>query len=182
MPIYTGTGDDGSTGLFGNERVSKGDLRIQAYGTVDELNALLGLVRTEPLPEPLDGRLARIQHTLFDVGAALATPTLTAAPTVEAAAQEAETWIDESERQLPALRSFILPAGHRQAALLHLARTTARRAERLVWSLDQRDGLPQALGIYLNRLSDLLFSWARLCNRAHGVEDMPWRQQEKPST
>jgi len=182
MPIYTGTGDDGDTGLHGNKRVSKGDLRIEAYGTVDELNAILGLARTESLASDLDERLGSIQNTLFEVGAALATPTLIEAPTVEAAVREAEAWIDESEAQLPALRNFILPGGHRQAAILHLARTTARRAERLVWSLSQRDSLPKALGIYLNRLSDLFFSWARLCNLAQGVDDVPWQQQGKEST
>jgi cob(I)alamin adenosyltransferase len=175
MPIYTGTGDDGSTGLFGNKRVSKGDLRIHAYGTVDELNAVLGLARTEPLPENLDQRLGRIQELLFEVGADLAAPDRTQAPNVEAATQEAETWIDESEAQLPALHSFILPGGHRQAAVLHLARTVARRAERLVWSLSQQESVPRALGIYLNRLSDLFFSWARLQNQAHGVDDVPWQ-------
>jgi cob(I)alamin adenosyltransferase len=174
MPIYTGTGDDGSTGLFGNRRVSKGDLRIEAYGTVDELNAVVGLVRAEGLPTDLDQRLGMIQNTLFEVGADLAAPDRTRAPTVEAAVPEAETWIDESEAQLPQLRNFILPGGHRQAAMLHLARTTARRAERLVWTLSQREAVPEALGIYLNRLSDLFFSWARLCNHMHGTDDVPW--------
>ncbi len=175
MPIYTGTGDDGTTGLFGNRRVSKDDLRIHAYGTVDELNAVLGLVRAEALPGDLDQRLLRIQETLFEVGADLAAPDRAEAPTVVAATEEAESWIDESEAQLPGLHAFILPGGHRQAALLHLARTTARRAERLVWSLSQRETVPRALGIYLNRLSDLFFSWARWCNQAHGAADVPWR-------
>ena len=179
MPIYTGTGDDGSTGLFGNKRVSKGDLRIHAYGTVDELNAVLGLARTEPLPGALDERLGSIQNILFEVGAELATPSRTEAPTVEAAVREAETWIDESEAQLPQLGNFILPGGHRQAAILHLARTTARRAERLVWSVTQQESVPRALGIYLNRLSDLFFSWARLCNLQAGVDDVPWQQRGK---
>jgi cob(I)alamin adenosyltransferase len=175
MPIYTGTGDDGSTGLFGNVRVSKGHLRIQAYGTVDELNAMLGLARTEPLPGALGQRLGRIQDLLFQLGADLATKDRTEVPKVEEAAGELEAWIDESEEQLPALHSFILPGGHRQAAMLHLARTTARRAERLVWTLSQQENVPKALGIYLNRLSDLLFSWARLCNQQAGVEDVPWQ-------
>ncbi len=177
MPIYTGTGDDGSTGLFGNERVPKGHLRIQAYGTVDELNAVLGLARTEPLPSTLDQRLGKIQDTLFQLGADLATRDRAEVPQVQAAATELEAWIDESDGQLPALHSFILPGGHRQAAMLHLARTTARRAERLVWTLsqEQQEDVPGALGIYLNRLSDLLFSWARLCNQEAGVADVPWQ-------
>lgn len=177
MPIYTGTGDDGETGLFGNKRVPKGDLRIDAYGTVDELNALLGMARTEALPQELDQRLGKIQDTLFEVGADLAAPDQGVAPGVAAAIGEAEAWIDESEAQLPQLRTFILPGGHRQAAILHLARTVTRRAERLVWSLSQRESVPKALGIYLNRLSDLLFSWARLCNQAHGFEDVPWQRK-----
>ncbi|MHC4077250.1 MAG: cob(I)yrinic acid a,c-diamide adenosyltransferase [Planctomycetota bacterium] len=177
MPIYTGTGDDGSTGLFGNERVPKDHLRIRAYGTVDELNAVLGLARTEPLPADLDRRLSRIQDMLFELGADLARPDRTQVPHVEAATREIEAWIDESEAELPSLHSFILPGGHREAAILHLARTTARRAERLVWSLSRQDqSVPKALGIYLNRLSDLFFSWARLCNQRHGVADRLWHK------
>jgi cob(I)alamin adenosyltransferase len=177
MPIYTGTGDDGTTGLSGNQRVPKGHPRIEAYGTVDELNAVVGLVRIEPLPTDLDQRLARIQNTLFEVGADLASPDLRESPKIHAATVEVEVWIDESEAQLPALKNFILPGGARDAALLHLARTTARRAERLVWSLGQQEeNLPRDLGIYLNRLSDLFFSWARLCNQRHGVADIPWQQ------
>ena len=176
MPIYTGTGDDGSTGLFGNQRVPKDHPRIRAYGTVDELNAVLGLARTEPLSADLDQRLGRIQDMLFELGADLARPDRTQVPDVEAATREIEAWIDESEAELPSLHSFILPGGHREAAILHLARTTARRAERLVWSLSQQESVPPALGIYLNRLSDLCFSWARLCNQRHGVADTPWRK------
>lgn len=175
MPIYTGTGDEGLTGLFGNQRVPKDDLRIETYGTVDELNSCVGLVRCEALPAELDHRLAEIQNTLFDLGADLATPSDNPAPqVVTTGTARLETWIDESEAQLAALRNFVLPGGHREAALLHVARTVARRAERLFWALRRRETLPVASGIYLNRLSDLLFSWARLANHRHRVPDVPW--------
>ena len=175
MPIYTGTGDDGSTGLFDNQRVSKDDLRVEAYGSVDEINSQVGLLRTEALPAEIDSALAKIQSILFEIGADLATPGSKAAlPTVNAGIADIESWIDSSEGELPALQSFVLPGGHRQAALFHIARTTTRRTERLFWSLHKRDGAEPALGIYLNRLSDLFFSWARLANHRAGVADVPW--------
>ncbi len=177
MPIYTGTGDDGSTGLFGNQRVGKDDLRVETYGSIDEINSQIGLLRCEALPAELDQRLATIQGTLFELGSDLATPGSTAAlPAVIAGIRDAEAWIDASEAELPALGSFVLPGGHREAAMLHLARTAARRAERLFWALHRReaDQVEPQLGVYLNRLSDLLFSWARLANHRHGVADVPW--------
>jgi cob(I)alamin adenosyltransferase len=180
MPIYTGTGDAGDTGLFDNRRVGKDDLRIAAYGTVDELNSLVGLLRAEPLPAEFDAQLAQIQRTLFEFGADLATPGATAAvATAQRGRQDLERWIDQSEAALPPLRSFVLPAGHREAALCHLLRTTTRRAERLFWALHRRDTMATELGVYLNRLSDLFFSWARWCNLRHGVEDVPWISTER---
>ena len=173
MPIYTGTGDAGETGLGDNERVAKDDLRIEAYGTVDELNSTLGLLRCENLPPDLDRHLERIQNTLFELGSDLANPGPGSAP-IDDAVRELEEWIDASEAQLPPLRNFILPGGHREAALLHLLRTTARRAERRFWTLRRRDGLDAGLGVYLNRLSDLFFSWARNTNRRHDVDDVVW--------
>ena len=174
MPIYTGTGDKGFTGLFDNQRVPKDDLRIEACGTVDELNSCLGLLRCEAVPEELDRRLEAIQSTLFDLGADLATPGAPPPEVLTTGAGRLEAWIDESEAQLPALRNFVLPGGHREAALLHLARTVARRAERLFWALQRRDELSDTAGIYLNRLSDLLFSWARLANHRNRVADVVW--------
>lgn len=180
MPIYTGTGDDGSTGLFNNQRVGKDDLRVEAYGSVDEINSQIGLLRTESLPPELDAHLAEIQSALFEIGADLATPgSSTALPVVRKGISNIESWIDASEAELPALRSFVLPGGHREAAQFHLARTTARRSERLFWALHHRDGLETELGVYLNRLSDLFFSWARLANRRHGVPDVPWVPAQK---
>ena len=181
MPIYTGTGDDGQTGLFGNRRVPKDDARIEAYGTIDELNAALGLVAAE-LPasdSPSAGQITAIQNVLFEIGSDLATEGGTASVArVTAATAELERWIDDSEAQLPQLRSFVLPAGTRTAALLHQARTITRRAERRYWTLRRlaRDShpIPPEIGVYLNRLSDLCFSWARRANQQAGVADVPW--------
>ncbi|MEO6596106.1 MAG: cob(I)yrinic acid a,c-diamide adenosyltransferase [Planctomycetota bacterium] len=181
MPIYTGTGDDGSTGLFGNRRVPKDHLRIDAYGTIDELNSFLGLLRSEPLDAGFDDQLAKIQNTLFEIGADLATEGGRASlPRVEPGIVELERWIDSSEEALPQLRTFVLPAGCRVAALLHVIRTITRRAERRYWSLTRDvisrpdQAVPPAIGVYLNRLSDLLFSWARRANQTAGVADVPW--------
>ncbi|MCR9248173.1 MAG: cob(I)yrinic acid a,c-diamide adenosyltransferase [bacterium] len=178
MPIYTKTGDDGDTGLFGNRRVPKDDARIEAYGTVDELNACIGLARAESLPKDLDDRLASIQSALFDIGADLATEDGNASvPRLTTATTMLEQWIDESEAALPALQSFVLPGGTRAAGLLHLARTIARRAERRYWTLRRdTESVPDEIGVYLNRLSDLFFSWARLANHEAGVADTPWRR------
>jgi cob(I)alamin adenosyltransferase len=184
MPIYTRTGDDGQTGLFGNRRVPKDDARIEAYGTVDELNSVLGLLRAELSAEgaPADLQVQRVQDTLFEIGADLATEGGEASvPTVDAAIVQIESWIDESEAQLPPLTSFVLPGGCRIAALLHLARTVSRRAERCYWTLERQVAedhpVPQQIGVYLNRLSDLCFSWARLANQHAGVADIPWRRE-----
>ena len=175
MPIYTKTGDDGDTGLFNNQRVRKDDLRVETYGSVDEINSQIGLLRTEDLPADIDGALDKIQSALFEIGADLATPGSTAAlPVIQSGIQDIEGWIDASEEQLPALQSFVLPGGHREAALCHLTRTTVRRTERLFWSLHRRDEIGAEAGVYLNRLSDLFFSWARLCNHRNGVADVPW--------
>jgi len=185
MPIYTGTGDDGSTGLFGNRRVPKDDARITAYGTVDELNSVIGMIGPEltDASQPNRAQLKSIQDTLFEVGADLATEDGKASvPRVEQAITELEGWIDASEQQLPQLQTFVLPGGSRVAALLHLARTVTRRAERCYWTLRREAAathpVPDAIGVYLNRLSDLCFSWARLANQVAGVADVPWTRHE----
>jgi cob(I)alamin adenosyltransferase len=180
MPLYTGTGDHGETGLFGNRRVPKDHLRIEAYGTIDELNCLLGLLRSEPLDPDLAEPLQQIQATLFEVGADLATEGGKASlPQVRPAIATSEGWIDRSEAELAPLRTFILPGGHREAALLHLCRAVCRRAERRFWTLyrETAGAVPEDIGIWLNRLSDLFFSWARRANRRRGIADVPWERR-----
>ncbi len=179
MPLYTKTGDEGLTGLFGNERVAKDHVRIEAYGTVDELNSFLGLVRAEPLDGLMDSRIKSIQDTLFEIGADLATVGGCASiPRVERAIADLEQWIDGSEQELLPLRSFILPGGIRAAGLLHVVRSVSRRAERRFWTLagQTESRVPRSIGIYLNRLSDLFFSWARLANHRANVQDIPWER------
>lgn len=182
MPIYTRTGDHGDTGLFGNQRVPKDHVRIEAYGTIDELNSFLGLLRSEGLEAEFDANVTAIQNALFDIGADLATEGGRASlPRVEPGIRELERWIDASEASLPPLRTFVLPAGNRRAALLHVLRTVARRAERRYWTLvhattptNGASNVPEPIGVYLNRLSDLFFSWARRANHAAGLPDVPW--------
>jgi cob(I)alamin adenosyltransferase len=179
MPLYTGTGDHGETGLFGNRRVPKDHVRIEAYGTLDELNCWLGLLRAEGPDADLDAALRKIQNTLFEIGADLATEGgRESLRRIEPAIPEVETWIDASEQELPRLRTFVLPGGHRQAALLHVLRAVSRRAERRFWTLFRQPGaaVPEAIGIYLNRLSDLFFTWARRANHRGGVADVPWER------
>lgn len=181
MKIYTRTGDEGETALFGGGRVPKDHPRVAAYGDVDELNAVLGMVRaTEPTGffEPL---FESIQRDLFSIGGQLAAPD--PAPVAKALAKaklapdrvaEFERLIDESESELPPLRAFVLPAGSAKAAVLHLARTVCRRAERSVVHLGHGSDVPGIFIVYLNRLSDLLFTLARLANHRSGVSDVVW--------
>ncbi len=175
MSIVTKTGDKGQTGLFGGERVPKTSPRIEAYGTVDELNAVLGVVVAEELSSELKHQLLRTQRLLFKVGADLATPKLDT-PSIERMAAgdiaEIESWITELEASLPPLTRFILPSGSRAGALLHQARTTARRAERAVCRLMETETINGEVQIYLNRLGDYLFLAARMANREAGEEEV----------
>jgi cob(I)alamin adenosyltransferase len=189
MKIYTKTGDQGETGLYGGGRVRKDAPRIEAYGTVDELNAVLGLVRAESPPPDIDLLLAAVQNDLFDLGAELATLD-PAAKNVAAVGPPQitalEQAIDRFDQQLAPLRQFILPGGAKAAAALHVARTVCRRAERRVIRMSSCEGEPisQQVVIYLNRLSDLLFVLARAANAAAGKADVAWqprsRQNDNP--
>jgi cob(I)alamin adenosyltransferase len=181
MKIYTKTGDAGDTGLFGGGRVAKNHPRVEAYGDVDELNAVLGVVRaTEPMPRIDDGLLL-IQRDLFAIGALLATPDrdkmrqhLEKARVDDARVAALERAIDEGDTELEPLRAFILPGGTPKAAALHVARTVCRRAERRVVELSESTEIPPLVVIYLNRLSDLLFTLARVANRRAGAAEETW--------
>ncbi|HEY4216386.1 MAG TPA: cob(I)yrinic acid a,c-diamide adenosyltransferase [Gemmatimonadaceae bacterium] len=181
MKIYTKTGDAGDTGLFGGGRVPKNHLRVEAYGDVDELNAFLGVVcATEPMPR-IDDVIAPIQVDLFAIGALLATPDrekmrqhLEKAKIDEARISELERAIDAGDDELEPLRAFILPGGTAKAAALHVARTVCRRAERRVVELGAETEIPSLAVIYLNRLSDLLFTLARVANKRGGSAEVTW--------
>jgi cob(I)alamin adenosyltransferase len=178
-PLYTKTGDAGETGLFDGTRVSKADPRVEAYGDVDELNAMLGVVRTQEPGDRVDEMLDRIQRDLFAVGASLADPRHRIASRVVKAAlgdddiARLEAWIDELDAAVPALRRFILAGGSVPGATLHLARTVCRRAERRIIALGTDTADPTTL-IYVNRLSDLLFAMARAVNHRLGVPEVEW--------
>jgi len=177
-PIYTKTGDSGDTSLFGGGRVGKEDIRVDAYGQVDELNAAIGVARAEGLGA-MDALALRLQEQLFTLGSVLATPAGSKAekviPKVKAEwATEMEKAIDGFDLELPPLSTFILPAGTRATAALHLARTVCRRAERRVVPLHRAGKVEISVVVYLNRLSDLLFTMARVANHRAGVKDTPW--------
>ena len=181
MKIYTRTGDEGDTELFGGGRVPKDHARVAAYGEVDELNSVIGWALTQSSVAATQERLRRIQHDLFAIGAELATP-----PPAEGRRRpdtpdlpkgrvaEMERWMDEADRELPALERFVLPGGSAGAAALHVARSVCRRAERAVVSLAAADSVDAVVVAYLNRLSDLLFVLARLENARAGRPDVPW--------
>ena len=181
MPIYTRTGDQGSTGLFGGGRVLKDHPRVSAYGDVDELNAAIGIARATAPTDFADGLLETIQRDLFALGGHLATPdpetvakALERATLSESRIGEFERAIDAADAELPPLRAFVLPGGTSKAAALHLARTVCRRAERSVVRLARESQVPPLFTVYLNRLSDLLFTLARLANHRASVGDVTW--------
>lgn len=177
MKIYTRSGDAGSTGLFGGPRVRKDDARIEAYGTVDELNAAIGLARAAEISEVIDRQLDCIQHELFSIGAELASPnpeTHDLRIISDSHIERLESLIDEHDAGLPELKNFILPSGSQAAASLHLARAICRRAERRVVSLASAGGISEALIIYLNRLSDYLFVLSRTVNQQAAIAEVTW--------
>ena len=189
LKIYTKTGDQGTTGLWGGRRVSKNDVRIEAYGTVDELNAYIGLAAVSCSEVPRLGELGvillRVQHELFNLGSILATepqdvhpkqPRVTAA---EIARLERE--IDTMNEGLPSLRSFVLPGGTRLNAELHICRTVCRRAERLLVGFARTESVPAEAIQYLNRLSDAFFVWSRWVNQVLSVPEVLWEPNKAAS-
>lgn len=185
MKIYTRTGDAGETALFGGGRVKKAHPRVNAYGTVDELNSSIGVAVSTMEESEWRNRLAALQHDLFVLGAVLATPPPAGArrrPTTPeiplGRVEQMEAWMDEADRSLEPLRTFILPGGTRGAAALHLSRTICRRAEREVVALGHDEPLESDIVRYLNRLSDLLFTLARMENFRAGVPDVLWQKEE----
>jgi len=181
MKIYTKTGDKGDTGLFGGGRVPKNHPRVEAYGDVDELNASIGLARSIELMPRVDEVLVPIQRDLFAIGAILATPDrekmkqhLEKARIDADRIAQLEHAIDDGDRELEPLKAFIVPGGTPKAAALHVARTVCRRAERRVVELQEDTELPDLVVIYLNRLSDLLFTLARVANRRAGAGEVTW--------
>jgi cob(I)alamin adenosyltransferase len=180
MKIYTKTGDTGNSGLFGGRRVPKNDARLEAYGTLDELNAQLGLLLCEKVAPQTRATVVWLQNTLFIAGADLATPFSVEEKTGKAQRisdehiAKAETFIDAYEAELPELRNFILPGGTRAAALLHIARTVCRRAERVIVCAQQKDEINEKLLIFVNRISDLLFVLSRYENHSSGIADTKW--------
>ena len=180
MKIYTRRGDDGQTGLFGGGRVSKHDARVDAYGNVDELNAVLGWSVSQLSDAMIGARLETVQDDLFALGADLATPATGDRPRPEtpplpaARVDEMERWMDEADEELPELKAFILPSGCAGATALHVARTVCRRAERSVVGLAEGERVDPVVLRYLNRLSDLLFTFARLENHRAGAVEREW--------
>lgn len=181
MKIYTRTGDQGETGLFGGGRTAKDDPRVVAYGEVDELNSALGVARATEPRELFDRELEAIQRDLFALGGHLATPDPDRVRKALAKAQlspqrvtEFERAMDAADAELPPLKAFILPAGAPKAAALHLARTVCRRAERGVVALARQCEIPELFLVYLNRLSDYLFTLGRLVNHRAGPGDVTW--------
>ncbi len=170
MKIYTRTGDKGDSGLFGGDRVRKSSLRLHAYGTVDELNAILGMVLCEKIPERTRTELTHIQSLLFIVGSDLATPNekVNVPRVLPEEATMLEGWIDEMEQTLAPLTNFILPGGCHGGAQLHQARTVCRRAERHIVALMDHETINPEIIIFMNRLSDYLFVAARFVNHESG--------------
>ena len=184
MKIYTRRGDDGTTGLIGGVRVSKAHPRVDAYGTVDELNSLLGWVRASCVPDAIDLELAHAQACLFELGASLATPDKHPAGAEalrEGDIDRLEASIDVMEASLKPLKSFVLPGGNEAASRLHVARTECRRVERLLVALAESEELDPLCIRWMNRLSDMLFVAARYANHEDGVDDDPWTARSDES-
>ena len=178
MKIYTKTGDKGDTALFGGKRVSKGELRIETYGTVDELNSYVGLLRDQEVNQKRKGTLVEIQDRLFTIGSILATEpgnTKVKIPSIqESDISFLEKEIDSMESSLSPMKSFVLPGGHQSVSIGHITRTVCRRAERLVIRLHELETVDPLVITYLNRLSDYFFVLCRKMTSELGAEETPW--------
>ena len=172
--IYTRTGDKGTTGLGDGSRVDKDSLRVEAFGTVDELNSVIGMLATHELPESISQELIEIEHDLFDIGGELCIPGHSVI--TDKQVERLEALLDELNEDLQPLKEFILPGGTAAAAVCHLARTVCRRAERRCVTLSKQEDVSAAGMRYLNRLSDLLFVMARSINLAAGEPDVLWQR------
>jgi len=179
MKIYTRTGDRGDTSLVGGQRIPKDDLRVEAYGTIDELNAVLGIVLADNAEPEIHAILNPVQHRLFNLGADLAAPRSVTHKTLRRVhakdTRSLERAIDALQQELAPLKRFILPGGSPTAARLHFARTVCRRAERAVVRLARREEIGDGSIVYLNRLSDLLFVLARFANCRRSIDDVKWK-------
>lgn len=184
--LYTRTGDDGQTSLVGGQRIAKDSLRLEAYGTLDELSSHLGmLVSTNGVSDLVGGQLKSIQNELFNIGSYLATAVPEDArpvcPSLEDGAriQTMEGWIDALDEETPKIRAFVLPGGHIGASAAHVARTVCRRAERNILALSRQEYVDPQVLRYVNRLSDYLFAAARYINFINGVAEVTWQQDSK---
>ncbi|ORU91479.1 MAG: cobalamin adenosyltransferase [Cycloclasticus sp. symbiont of Poecilosclerida sp. N] len=178
--IYTRTGDSGTTGLGDGSRVDKDSLRVEAYGTVDELNSQIGLVISFAIDELISNQLLDIQHDLFDLGSELCVPGYSAVNDINI--DNLERILDAHNAQLPALKEFILPGGNLAAATCHVARTVCRRAERITVSLAREESINPPVIKYLNRLSDLLFVYCRVLSRQGGESEVLWDRNRRQSS
>lgn len=177
MAIYTRTGDKGKTSLFNGQRVSKSDLRVDTYGTIDELNSVIGVVLSIKYKVlSIKKELIRIQNDLLDIGSALANPQGVALQSLEKRVKEFEKFIDQMTAKMPPLSNFILPGGGKTGSFLHLARAISRRAERKIVALNNKEKIDKNIIIYLNRLSDLLFTMARFANFKEKKKETIWRR------
>jgi len=180
MKIYTKRGDGGETSLFNGKKVRKSDTRVEAYGTIDELNSYIGTISSFELPEKDKAILQKINQMLFITGTDLATPIGSNLPkNFERVSEEQikflENAIDDYSSQLPELKNFILPGGCFESGFIHIARTVCRRAERKVVELEENEPINHNLVVFLNRLSDFLFVFARYYNKLKGIEDLIWK-------
>lgn len=179
MKIYTKKGDGGSTGLIGGTRVLKSSLRIESYGTVDELNSSIGLIRDQEINESYKTQLIEIQDRLFTIGSSLASDPKKSAMKIPNLLEEdvhaLEVWMDEMDALLPEMKFFVLPGGHTTVSFTHLARCVCRRAERIVIDLKQHEFVADLVPAYLNRLSDYLFVLSRKLGQDLGAEEQPWK-------